>query len=134
MKVRWMVAMACVAGLGCGDDDHDHDEADEEEADVGTATGAVCDSTLTYEADIAPFAAKYCTSCHATALTGTARQGAPGDHNFETEDGILEEKAHVDEEAGSGPSATNTAMPPAGSPAPTKAEREKLSAWLACQN
>lgn len=98
------------------------------------ASGAVCstDSKLTYEDDIKPIADKYCITCHATSVMGDARHDAPADHNFETEAGIIKEAHHVDMEAASGPDATNTSMPPAGYPAPSKAERAKLGEWLAC--
>jgi uncharacterized membrane protein len=130
MNARWKIAMACAGWLACGGD---NDGEDEEGASVGEATGAVCDATLRYETDIAPIASMYCTRCHATALTGRARNGAPDDHNFDSEQGILAEKTHVDEVAGSGPNATGTWMPPAGSPQPTIDQRVTLAKWLACQ-
>jgi hypothetical protein len=37
----------------------------------------------------------------------------------------------ADEEAGSGPKATNESMPESGV-MPTKAERQQLSEWIAC--
>jgi uncharacterized membrane protein len=118
---------------GCGDDGGGGGSTEEE--DVGKSTGAVCVPTLTYTADIAPLMTKYCTSCHAASVTGAARMMAPPDHNFETEAGILEAAKHIDQVAGSGPNATNTAMPPPASkgPVPTTAERATLSSWLACQ-
>lgn len=126
---RWMLAMGCAAMFACGDDS---DAEDEEGGAVGFATGAVCDMSLTYEAEIAPLMTQYCTRCHATAVTGRARNGAPDDHNFDSEQGILAEKPHVDETAGSGPDATGTSMPPKGYPQPTKEERATISKWLAC--
>ena len=134
----WALCMVVAASFsvvyGCGDDD-DSDEHAEEGAGVGKSTGAVCVSTLTYSADIAPLMTKYCTTCHAKSVTGPARMNAPADHNFETEAGILAEAHHVDLAAGSGPNATNTAMPPptANLAVPTTAERATLSSWLACQ-
>ncbi|HEY6881712.1 MAG TPA: c-type cytochrome [Polyangiales bacterium] len=127
---RWMLAIGCAAVLACGDEDSDGD--DEEGAAVGSATGATCDESLTYAKDIAPLMTAYCTSCHAVSVTGRARNGAPSDHNFDTEQGILAEKSHVDESAGSGPKATGTSMPPRGNPQPTTDERATLSKWLAC--
>jgi uncharacterized membrane protein len=129
-----MVVAGFSVVYGCGDDG-DGDADSEEGGDVGKSTGAVCVATLTYTTDIAPLMTKYCTSCHAKSVTGAARMMAPADHNFETEAGILAEATHVDQEAGSGPNATNTAMPPPTSkgPVPTTAERATLASWLACQ-
>ena len=129
-----MVVASFSAGYGCGDDS-DGDAHSEESEAVGKSTGAVCVSTLSYATDIAPLMTKYCTSCHAASVTGAARMGAPLDHNFETQAGILAEAHHVDQVAGSGPNATNTLMPPPAAklPVPTTAERATLSSWLACQ-
>jgi len=38
---------------------------------------------------------------------------------------------HIDEIAGVGPSASNSAMPPSGTK-PTEAARRQLAEWLAC--
>jgi uncharacterized membrane protein len=132
MKVAllWMLALGCVANVACGDDSDGEDE--EGGGDLGPATGAACDPSLTYQKDIAPLMTAYCTRCHATTLTGAARMNAPEDHNFDSEQGILAEKSHVDKTAGSGPNATNTIMP-LTDPKPTKAERETLAKWIACQ-
>jgi uncharacterized membrane protein len=128
----WMAGSAAL--YGCGDDE-DKDAESEEGEDLGKATGAVCVSTLTYATDVAPLMTKYCTTCHAKAVTGAARRDAPTDHNFETQAGVLAEATHVDHNAGSGPSATNTLMPPPAAqlPAPTTTERATLASWLACQ-
>jgi uncharacterized membrane protein len=118
---------------GCGDDDKDAES--EEGQDLGKATGAVCVASLTYATDVAPLMTKYCTTCHAKAVTGASRRNAPTDHNFETQAGILEEAEHIDHNAGSGPSATNTLMPPPDEKlaVPTTTERATLASWLACQ-
>jgi uncharacterized membrane protein len=115
--------------LACGDSKSSGEEE-------GTLSGATCptDSKVTYDEDIKPFMAKYCTTCHDSSLSGNARHDAPDDHNFETMAGIVEEAHHIDTHAASGPDATNTAMPPAGYPAPSKAERAKLGEWLACNS
>ncbi|MDB4972609.1 MAG: hypothetical protein JWN48_950 [Myxococcaceae bacterium] len=127
-----VLSLGLLGTAACGDDGKDS----EEEAPVGPATGALCDSTLTYEKDIAPFMTKYCISCHDSKLTTAAqRMNSPSDHNFETEVGVRKELPHIDQEAGSGPKMTNMAMPvpSSGFPLPTVAERQKLSAWIACQ-
>jgi len=121
--------------LGCGEDGGDkNDDADahvEEEVPVGPGTGATCDDSLSYANDIKPIVEKYCTRCHASTVKGTARMGAPADHNFDSESGILEAAAHIDEQAGSGPNGTNVVMPPSD-PKPSTDERATLSKYLAC--
>jgi uncharacterized membrane protein len=131
---------ACLlAGLvlgACADDkDADSDEhgGHDHDADVGPATGATCPdgSTLTYDNFGKEFMTKYCTTCHGEQVTGANRMMAPADHNFDTLAEIDLLKKHIDEMAGSGPSATNRTMPKAD-PKPTDDERKKLSEWLAC--
>lgn len=110
-------------GCGCG-----HGEAE-----LGPPTGAVCPpaSTLTYDTFGRTFMETYCTECHDSRLTGEDRQGAPSFHDFETVEGVRNVADHVDRMTGSGPSATNTQMPPED-PKPTLAERQMLSEWIAC--
>jgi hypothetical protein len=103
-------------------------------AEPGGPTGAICptDSTLTYETFGRGFMEDYCTRCHSSALSGTARNGAPSDHNFDTLEGIQDtESEHIDEEAAGGPDRVNTSMPP-NAPRPSDEERKKLGEWLAC--
>jgi uncharacterized membrane protein len=88
-------------------------------------------STLTYENFGRGFMERYCTRCHASALRGEARHGAPSFHDFDTLFGIKAVFDHVDETTASGPAATNTSMPP-DTPSPTLAERRQLGEWLAC--
>jgi len=110
------------------------DENNESGEAEGTPTGSTCppSSTVTYEKDIAPFMATYCTRCHSSQLTGAARNGAPVAHDFDTEAGILLVSQHVDENAAAGPDAVNTVMPPDGLK-PSEADRRKLGEWIACQ-
>jgi hypothetical protein len=56
---------------------------------------------------------------------------APAEHNFDTLAELDLLADHVDQKAGSGPNATNIAMPP-NDPKPTTPERQKLSEWIAC--
>lgn len=110
--------------LGC-EDDHGHG--------AGKPTGAVCPSpqTLTYQNFGMSFMDRYCQRCHASTVTGLARNGAPADHAFDELVDIRVFADHIDLKAGAGPAATNTSMPP-GAPTPTGAERSQLSEWLAC--
>jgi hypothetical protein len=115
-----------------GDAEHSHDP----NTMVGPLTGAICPSsgsTLTYNNFAKQFFAAYCLSCHAEKVTGAARMGAPADHNFDTYADIDLLRMHIDQLAGSGPSATNVKMPPAAATKkPTMEERQKLSEWIAC--
>jgi hypothetical protein len=135
-KLLISFALLVAACTGGEDDDHHAEEhgetAEEHGEEEGTPSGAECDSTLTYENFGAPFMASYCTNCHSSTLTGTARNGAPTGHDYDTLDGILLVAEHVDENAASGPDATNVLMPPLD-PRPSDAEREQLGAWLACE-
>jgi hypothetical protein len=119
--------------LACGEEDHHALCDDHEHAEEGTPTLATCGgSTLTYENFGRQFMEDYCTGCHSSAVEGEARNCAPDDHNFDTLDGILFARAHIDERAGAGPGGVNESMPPSGSK-PTEAERHDLSTWLACE-
>ncbi|MBA3453021.1 MAG: hypothetical protein H0T42_08010 [Deltaproteobacteria bacterium] len=105
-----------------------------EETDVlGPPTGAVCPptSTLTYASFGQPFMENYCTRCHSSTKTGSDREGATLDHDFDSLIGVRRVYDHVDRAAGSGPEATNDQMPPDGA-MPSLAERTLLAEWLAC--
>ena len=133
MKLRSLIAAtgaACLVLGACSSDDH-HDDGHEEHE--GEATGSTCptDNPPTYEDFAKGFAESYCTRCHSSEKTGDERQGAPLDHDFDTEAGFLKHADHVDERAAAGPDAVNTLMPPSN-PKPTEAERRKLGEWLAC--
>lgn len=99
-----------------------------------TPTMAQCPTTNapTWDSFAKGFFATYCTRCHASTLTGAARMGAPLYHDFDSQQTADEVLVHIDEQAGSGPAATNEIMPPDGT-APTKAERETLAQWVACE-
>jgi len=99
----------------------------------GPPTESVCSpsSTLTYDNFGKKFMEDYCTRCHASTLSGAARQGAPSFHDFDTVQGIRPIGDHIDETTAAGPAATNTGMPEDGNK-PTLAEREQLGEWLAC--
>lgn len=100
---------------------------------LGPATEATCPqgSTLTYANFGQAFMTQYCTRCHSSTLSGAARMGAPANHDFDTQIGVLRVADHVDQSAASGPAATNDQMPPDGA-MPTLEERQKLAEWIAC--
>lgn len=121
-----MVGMTCVIAAfvftACG--------GGEEEG----GSGATCptDSSLTYDTFGKPFVEQFCTRCHASALTGDARNGAPSEDNFDTLAAIRDVGAEeIDHQAAAGPAKVNTSMPPS-EPRPTEAERRLLGEWLAC--
>jgi uncharacterized membrane protein len=118
-----------IASLGCGS----NAGAEPEQPGLGTATGASCDPSLSYDNFGQSFMQSYCTNCHASALTGAARHGAPLDHDFDRFDKIQAYAEHIDEYAAAGPDNENDFMPPSGaSPSPSLQERQTLGAWLAC--
>jgi hypothetical protein len=97
----------------------------------GAPTKATCDPRLTWNNFGQGFTDRYCTKCHATSVHGGERRGAPGDHNYDTVEGVRKDLDHLDQSAASGPAAENDFMPPYG-PMPTQLEREQLGQWLAC--
>lgn len=107
--------------------------AGEAEEVLGPATETECPptSTLTYATFGDEFMNTYCTRCHSSALTGTARMGAPEFHDFDTIEGIVGVANHIDQTAASGPAATNDSMPIDGL-MPALAERQQLAEWIAC--
>lgn len=111
----------CLAG--CGGEDEPPLE--------GAATGTTCpsSSTLTYDNFGRNFFRAFCQRCH--SADSTNRNGAPSGVNFDTLEQIRSHSERIDELAGLGPDAENTAMPPKGL-LPTDVERQRLSEWLAC--
>ena len=99
---------------------------------------------LTYDNFVEQFMTDYCVSFHSSTLARSQRNGAPLFHDFDSLEGVVVVTGHIDEQAGSGPAATNEFMPPSECPAeaggplaidcprPSKAEREMLSQWIAC--
>ena len=122
-----------------------------------TSTGTTCadpdpmtgTTTLTYDNFGHVFMEQYCNNCHNHCLKLSQRNGAPLFHDFDYLEGVLEVPDHIDQQAGSGPKATNTFMPGAGTggrcpsapggpldedcPSPTMEERANLSQWIACE-
>lgn len=117
--------------------------------EVPAPTEAVCPDpdpgTLTWDNFGQKFMTDYCTTCHASTLPRSQRNGAPLYHDFDTLPGVLQVPEHIDEYAGSGPAASNSTMPPSRCPSvpggaldrdcpkPSEAERKNLSLWLACE-
>lgn len=102
-------------------------------SEPGEATGALCDPGLSYQVDVAPLMERYCVRCHAESVPLRERHGAPGDHNFDSEQGVLAQAQHISLSAGIGPDAENRSMPPHGQTQPSDDERRTLAHFLACQ-
>lgn len=114
-----------------------------------TPTGTTCPSpdpqTLTYDNFGRAFMESYCTWCHDSDLPRSKRNGAPIYHDYDSLLGVLSTIDHVDQQAGFGPNAENTLMPPDECPTtpggpldrpcpkPTDEERRQLAQWLACE-
>lgn len=81
---------------------------------------------LTYQNFGKGFMEQYCTRCHSTALTGSARQKAPTDVNVDTVEGVRASAGEIEHET-----VSRGSMPPNGT-MPTSTERQQLSEWLAC--
>jgi hypothetical protein len=117
--------------IACGDEGGDQDPPID--GGPGPSTGSTCPSeeTLTYENFGRGFLDTYCTNCHSSALSGSARHGAPAGYNWDELEIVRAHAARIDKMAAAGPIATNTTMPP-DDPEPSVAEREQLGEWLAC--
>ena len=101
--------------------------------------------TLTWENFGQKFMTDYCTMCHSSTLPHAQRNGAPLYHDYDSLRGVLLIPDHIDEDAGSGPAAHNTHMPPDRCPSapggaldrdcvkPTDEERTNLAMWIACE-
>jgi uncharacterized membrane protein len=125
LRIGHSLAACTFLFLGACEDGHDEGE--------GTPSGAECpeESSLTYDSFAKNFLESYCTRCHSNSLTGSARNGAPNDHNFDTLALVKEQLDHIDGEAAAGPDAVNESMP-IGAPTPTEEERQQLGEWIAC--
>jgi hypothetical protein len=114
-----------------------------------TPTGAVCPTpdpeTLTWDSFGQKFMTDYCVACHDSSLIRAQRNGAPLYHDYNSLIGVLQTPGHIDENAGSGPNAHNSRMPPERCPTekggavnrdcprPSEQERTNLAIWIACE-
>jgi uncharacterized membrane protein len=130
-SARFATLFAGVLSLSCGDDENEPKPPADEAP--GPSTGSTCpsDETLTYENFGREFLETYCTRCHSSELSGSARHGAPVGYDWDRIESVREHAARIDKMAAAGPLATNTTMPP-GEPRPEVLERERLGEWLEC--
>jgi uncharacterized membrane protein len=103
---------------------------------TSSPTGSTCptDNPPTYASFGQTFFATYCTGCH--SANAANRHDAPGDQNYDTEADIKKHASDIDEQAASGPDATNTSMPDLSGPVhmqPSMEERVELGQFLACE-
>jgi hypothetical protein len=129
----WYRTMVIAAVLLASQMGHGGGCCESEEEIYGPPTESTCPSgsTLTYNNFGKPFMEHYCTRCHAVALTGAARNGAPTFHDFDSLSGIKVVSNHIDETTAAGPASVNEGMPD-GDPKPTLLERQQLGEWIAC--
>lgn len=101
---------------------------------TGKPTGATCDPSLTYDADVKPIIDSNCLRCHISSAVGPTRNDAPVGVDFDTEDMVKIWALEIELQAAAGPDAVNTLMPGEGEiPQPSEQDRFTLGAWLACQ-
>jgi hypothetical protein len=99
----------------------------------GKTTGATCPSANapTYDNFGAAFLQAHCTRCHSSAQSGSDRNGATPNYNFDTLAGVIQHAEEIERLAAAGPKATNSTMPPAAD-GPSLEERQKLGQWVVC--
>lgn len=108
------LSIALVAGLslGCGDDP--------------PAAPLVDCTQVTPQKYSAMTIWPLCTSCHSSALSGTARMMAPAGTNFDTYAAAMSKAAVAATRVNAGQ------MPPAGKPQPSAEQKAALLAWASC--
>lgn len=122
-------ALLLLASLGCGDPNQGDEPA---VAPIeGLTSGATCPSNshLSYASFGQAFISSFCLRCHSETIT-TGRQ-APLDRNFDRLELIRPLARLIDQQAGAGPLATHSVMPPTA-PMPSLEQRQQLAEWLAC--
>ncbi len=87
------------------------------------STASAAGGRPSYEREIAPLVAKYCVGCH----QGASPPAGVSLDKYKTTAAVLKDHDVWDRVA---TTVSANAMPPAGAPHPTKAERDKLVAWV----
>ena len=118
------------------------DAADQDGEASGSSTGFVpteadCpgDSALTWTNFADDFFDFYCRGCHSVEVEGADRNGAPVGVNWDTLAEVEARAAQIDRLAGAHGDIVNDFMPPVfvdGIVFPSRAEREDLAQWIAC--
>jgi uncharacterized membrane protein len=112
-----MLLFTAALSIGCGGDDAGPNEAS-------------CDELprLTYASFGRGFVSEYCASCHAQAVVGADRRGAPALLTLDTLAQIRENSAKLNEQV-----VVDKTMPfGSASKKPSDDEREDFGVWLRC--
>jgi hypothetical protein len=89
-----------------------------------------CSDSPTFTNDIRPtIVEEKCIGCHSELLTGSARNGAPDDYNFDTYDSTQPVLTEFADAISSGREPPMGLDPPL---ATTAAERDQVSKWRMC--
>lgn len=117
-----IAATIAIVALGCtygNDDDFDCEMLQDPVAAPGDPIGGD-----TYESFASGLFDTYCTRCHSTELSGSARNDAPGNLNWDDEGSVRSNLRDIRRAAGE-----IAFMPPNGSK-PTCEERFRLARWI----
>jgi uncharacterized membrane protein len=107
------VAMVVSLSAGCG-----------EKLDaVQETTCSGPPGSVTY-AEVKPVLEQLCTGCHAAAVAGTARNGAPAAANLDSYQGLI---AYADD---ANQRLQNESMPPSGFTKASPAQKELFQCWI----
>lgn len=110
-RLRWVAPLGALTFLiACGGDD----------------ALDPCASPVGYSTVAAEVIQAYCLGCHAQALSGRFRNGAPVGLNFDRYEDVAPIASDVANAITSG------IMPPANQTRPTPAERDVVSRWRTC--
>lgn len=107
------LAMAVSQWCGCGEKIDAVQET--------TCTGQL--GSVTY-AEVKPVLEQLCTDCHAAALAGAARNGAPAAVNLDSYQGLI---AHADD---ANQRLQNETMPPSGFTKASATQKELFQCWI----
>jgi hypothetical protein len=135
-SIAWALMMlgALFFVPACGDDSGDDADDESEEGDPQGDAGEDEDELPEVDCDADPIptyeevaAFEKCTTCHSSELTGTERNGAPADDNWDDYEEAAEHAEEIAHEVFEGE------MPPADSGMTlTAAEEQDLYLWALC--
>lgn len=104
-------------------------EKDEEDVDLDPEGDTQDDQTICgrdWESELQPFFDNYCLRCHSEYQQGEARNGAPVEYNWDSQDEVLAAGELIIEQL-----RDDGAMPPSA-PYPGKQEKDRIISWLDC--
>lgn len=109
------IALAALVALtpGCG-----------EKIDAVQPTACSAPGSTTYTGQIKAILDTLCTDCHSSALSGSARNGAPPAVNFDTYEAAVKLADQANTRL------QNESMPPGGTKA-SPAQKEQFACWVA---